>query len=151
MSNPIRQSGFQFGIAAAVSLVVGSLLPGWSTAVAGVHHGSASTCAHAKHRYVDAKSATVKAKVITVHTHPATFHCGGPDDGFYKIAHRSETLTVKSDAVIKVFQVPESPTGRKTVKASKLPHWLKHNKSEPIYQIAGPVSAITKMTEQFHP
>jgi hypothetical protein len=122
-----------------------------TTALAVGHSAGTSACAQAKHRFVDAESATVTAGVISVKAHPATFHCGGEDDGHYNVSKTKETLTVKADAVITVFKNPENPSKSITVMASALPHWLKHNKSEPIYRLAGPKDAVTKLTEQFHP
>jgi hypothetical protein len=108
-------------------------------------------CAQAKHRFVDAESATVNGSVIKVVAHKAKFHCGGPDDGHYSTSKPTETLTVSKTATITVFKSPEDPSDSKTVKATSLPHWLKKNSSEAIYRIEGPKTKITKMTEQFHP
>jgi hypothetical protein len=113
--------------------------------------GHSPACAQAKHRFVEADSATVKGSVIKVTGHKATFHCGGEDDGHYSTAKATETLRVSKTATITVFKNPEDSSRTKTVKATALPHWLKKNSSESIYRIEGPKSKITKMTEQFHP
>jgi hypothetical protein len=115
------------------------------------HAAAGKTCAQAKHRFVEADSATLKGSVITVTAHKAKFHCGGEDDGHYSVSKATETLTVSSKATITVFKKPENPSVSKTIKATSLPHWLKKNAAEPIYRIAGPKTKITKMTEQFHP
>jgi hypothetical protein len=120
-----------------------------SSAVGAAGHQPA--CAQAKHTFISAVTATVSAKKIVVHGHPATFHCGGPDDGSYRTKKATETITVLRSATITVFKQPENPSVTWKVSASALPHWVKHNRSEPIYRIAGPKAAITAMTEQFHP
>jgi hypothetical protein len=108
-------------------------------------------CAQAKHRFVEAESATVKGKVIKVKGHKAKFHCGGEDDGHYTASKPTETLRISSKATVTVFKTPEDPSDTRTIKATALPHWLKKNASEPIYRITGPKTKITTMTEQFHP
>jgi hypothetical protein len=136
---------------AVLGLAAATLAAAPTTALAAGQASHAAACAQAKHRFVEADSATVSGKTVTVNAHHATFHCGGEDDGHYDVTKAKLTLTISSKAVIKVYRHPENPSVYLTVKASKLPHWLKVNRSEPIYQIKGPKHGITAMTEMFHP
>lgn len=111
----------------------------------------ASGCAQADHRYVRATTATTTGGVTTVRAHPATFHCGGPDDGHYTVSHTTETLTLHANSVVEIFRNPENPSSYTRVKASALSRWLKRNDSEPIYRISGRRHHVTRMIEQFHP
>jgi hypothetical protein len=122
-----------------------------ATAASATRDTHSPACAQAKHRFIDADTATVKGAVIKVIAHKAKFHCGGEDDGHYTASRPTETLRISKTATITVFKHPEDPSDPKTVKATALPHWLKKNSVEPIYRIEGPKSKITTMTEQFHP
>ncbi len=132
---------------AAGLVVAGAVAYGASAAAA---PGSPS-CAAAHKTYAKAKSAQNQNGVTVVKAHPATFHCGGPDDGSYHAKKAKEVLTLQSNAVVKVFKNPEDPSTLMRVPPSKLPHWLKHNASEPFYRIWGTPADVTKMVEKFHP
>jgi hypothetical protein len=132
-----------------LGLAAGSMAVG--PAAAAVHLSRVGSCAQAKHTFIDAKSATVHGHLVKVKAHPATFHCGGEDDGHYSVSRRSVTITLRSSAVVTVFKSPEDPSDTRTVKPSALVHWLKKNKVEPIYRIVGADTDVRKMSEQFHP
>jgi hypothetical protein len=134
-----------------LSVIGVAALAGPATAAAAGHPTGGSACAQAKHRFVDAKHATVKGKVIEVTGHKAKFHCGGEDDGHYTTSKATETLRISSKATITVFKSEDDPSDTRTIKATALPHWLKKNAAESIYRISGPKTKITSMTEQFHP
>jgi hypothetical protein len=134
---------------AVLALAAGSLAAG--PAVAAAHPDRVGGCAQAKHKFVEAKSAEVAGHRVKVKGHPATFHCGGEDDGHYSVSSRSVTITLRSSAVVTVFKSPEDPSVTKTIKPAALVHWLKKNKSEPIYRIVGADANVTTMSEQFHP
>ncbi|HVV74842.1 MAG TPA: hypothetical protein VHC43_02325 [Mycobacteriales bacterium] len=103
------------------------------------------------HTYIDAEHATVKAHRVVVTGKAARLHCGGPDDSSY-ITGSATTVKLLLTATVKVWKMPEDPSqGTKTVSATKLPHWLKVNRSEPIYKVHGPSHAVTKLVEEWHP
>jgi hypothetical protein len=138
----------------AISVVVLGLAAGSLAGVpaaAAAHPGRVGGCAQAKHKFIEAKSATVHGHLVKVKAHPAKFHCGGEDDGHFSVLRRNVTITLRSSAVVTVFKSPEDPSVTKTIKPAALAHWLKKNKSEPIYRIAGAETDVTTMSEQFHP
>ena len=101
--------------------------------------------------YVEAVSATVSNGAVLVHGKRATLHCGGPDDSSYR-THERITVTMTPSATAVVWKKPADPSaGTLTIAASKLPTWLKRNRSEPIYRIHGPKTASTQLVEQWHP
>lgn len=103
------------------------------------------------HRYVDAKTATVKAHRVVLSGRRAVLVCGGDDDSHFD-GGRPLTLRVRKTATVKVWKVPEDPSqGMKTVTATDLPKWVKRNRSEPIYKIHGPSDGVTRLVEQWHP
>lgn len=126
------------GLASAVSL---------TTAAA---EQAGQSCGPA-HRYVDAASATVKPHRVIVTGKHSKLVCGGPDDSSY-VDGSAVTLKVLRSATIRVWKVPADPSqGMRTVAATALPHWLRKNRSEPIYKIHGPADGVTKLVERWHP
>lgn len=133
-----------------------------SLALAGVGVGGASlspaaaqpaadhSCGPA-HRYIEAKSATVKAHRVVLTGKKLTLVCGGDDDSHFAPGG-ALTLKVLKDATVKVWKVPADPSaGTKTVAATDLPKWVKKNASEPVYKINGPSDGVTRLVEQWHP
>ncbi|HWC34454.1 MAG TPA: hypothetical protein VG650_06455 [Mycobacteriales bacterium] len=107
-------------------------------------------CAPA-HRYIDAKSAKVTPHRVVVYGHHAKLVCGGPDDFGFDTGG-SAVLRVLKSAKIKVWKMPGNPSdGMRKVAATDLPHWLKKNRSEPVYKIHGPSDAVTSLVEKWHP
>jgi hypothetical protein len=103
------------------------------------------------HRYIEAKSATVKAHRVVVTGNRATLVCGGDDDSHFD-GGKPLTLRVLKTATVKVWKMPADPRqGRMTVTGVDLPKWVERNRSEPIYRIHGPSDAVTRLVEQWHP
>lgn len=118
--------------------------------VASAHPAADHSCGPA-HRYIQAKSATVKAHRVVLTGVRTTLVCGGPDDSSFQPGGRL-TLKVLKDATVKVWKMPEDPSqGTKTVAATDLPHWVNKNRSEPVYKIHGPAKGVTRLVEQWHP
>jgi hypothetical protein len=134
-----------------LTLTAVSPLAGPAVALAADATSGHATCEQAAHRYVEAVAARNHHGVTTVTAHPATFHCGGPDDGHYAVSTSSETLRLHAAAVVKVFHRANDPSAYQRVKPSALPRRLQRNSAEPIYRISGHRRHITRMTEQFHP
>ena len=135
----------------ALFVLSGALtLGGTGMATASIHHAASQSCGPA-HRYIDAKSAIVKAHRVVVSGKHVRLQCGGPDDSSY-VTSSAVTLRVLKTATVKVWNVPEDPSqGTHTVAATHLPKWLKRNASEPIYKIYGPANGVTRLVEEWHP
>lgn len=131
------------------------LLVGLSTlGVVGLTSASAQQASQScgpAHRYIDAASATVKAKRVIVTGKRSKLVCGGPDDSSYQDGGPL-TLKVLKTATVKVWRMYEDPSqGMKTIPATALPKWLKKNDGEPVYKIHGPADGVTKLVEKWHP
>jgi hypothetical protein len=80
----------------------------------------------------------------------ATLVCGGPDDYHYNVMSANESLTVVPGAVIQVLPITENMQ-LQTIPASQLSSYLATDNDTRIFEITGPLDAITRMQEQFHP
>lgn len=111
-----------------------------------------STCAQmaAHNTYLYISQATPAANgALTVSASPAKLVCGGPDDSHYNVAKTVESGHVTAGASIEVF--PISQMREEPIKASQLNSYLKTDGDTKIFLVAGPLSAITSLQEQFHP
>jgi hypothetical protein len=135
--------------ATLVSLTAVTVVGGFAT-TAPDHPVADHSCGPA-HRYVEAQTAMVKPHRVLLAGRHTTLVCGGDDDSSFQPGG-DVTLKVRKRATVKVWKVPEDPSqGRKTVDATDLPHWVKKNRSEPVYKIHGPADGVTSLVEQWHP
>jgi hypothetical protein len=137
-------------ITAAVVLTSAGVLAIPTGAHASIHRQDQTKCKNDGRKYISGKTATpdgqTKAKFVGTF---ARFHPCGEDDGYFTGNKKTITLTLTSASVIKVFKNELDPSDFKTVTAAKFPHAFKRNKDEPIYQYAGPKSAVKKLSEHF--
>jgi hypothetical protein len=141
-------------VVATTGLVGALVTAGLPAAQAATHvaRGSAGTCAaFAKHHFVEALSAKNDGSLTRVTAHPAKFICGGPDDGHYKVnENKLVKLTLHSGAKVEVLRSASRPTHH-SLPPTRLPHRLRHDKSERIFKVTGHRSDVTKLVEEFHP
>jgi hypothetical protein len=141
-------------VVATTGLVGALVTAGLPAAQAATHvaRGSAGTCAaFAKHHFVEALSANNDGSLTRVTAHPAKFICGGPDDGHYKVnENKLVKLTLHSGAKVEVLRSASRPTHH-SLPPTRLPHRLRHDKSERIFKVTGHRSDVTKLVEEFHP
>lgn len=111
-----------------------------------------STCAqmaaHNTYLYIT-RAEPAADGALTVSASPAKLVCGGPDDSHYNVAKTVETGHVTAGASIEVF--PVSQMREEPIKATQLNSYLKTDGDTRIFLVAGPLSAITSLQEQFHP
>lgn len=85
---------------------------------------------------------------LTVTGHRATMVCGGPDDFHYNFAAATVTGQVRPDAALQVLSPSLRPTA---IAHSKFPAYLATDQNVRVFVVAGPLTAIAALTEQFHP
>jgi hypothetical protein len=78
----------------------------------------------------------------------ATMVCGGPDDFHYDFGPAAVTGHVLASAAI---QVLSSALQLTPIKLSKFPSYLASDMNVRVFTYTGPRTAITALTEQFHP
>lgn len=105
---------------------------------------------YAKHRFGQVFKAHAVGNVVKVKYHPATFICGGEDDGHFIVATTKAVAKLHSDTVVKVLDPPGQATMTK-IDAAKFPHWLKHENDEKLYKINGPVNHVRRFQGQYRP
>lgn len=74
--------------------------------------------------------------------------CGGPDDFHYNFGTAPVTGRVLAGATIRVLNSALQPT---PIKLAKFPSYLGSDMNVRVFTYNGPRSAITALTEQFHP
>jgi hypothetical protein len=85
---------------------------------------------------------------LTVTGVAATMICGGPDDFHYNFGPAAVTGHVLASATIAVLSSTLQPT---PIKLGKFPGYLASDMNVRVFTYAGPRTAITALTEQFHP
>jgi hypothetical protein len=86
---------------------------------------------------------------LTLTANPATLVCGGVDDLHYNVATTTVTAHLIAGATIQVF--PVSNMSYKSLPPSGLASYLAADGDTRIFLVTGPLTAITALSEQFHP
>ncbi len=118
----------------------------------GPNAASTQTCAYkaAHDQFIEISQAQpASGGALTVTGHAATIVCGGPDDFHFNVATAAETLRTLPTASIITF--PTSQMKPEPIQASQLAAYLKTDGDTRIFLIAGPLSAMTLLQEQYHP
>ena len=133
------------GIAAIASGVIG-------LASASAHPSLASGSCGPAHRYIDVSYASFEqANIVYVYGRAATLKCGGDDDSSY-VSGKKISLMMVGGATVTFWKTPNDPSkGTRTFAATSAIRWFHRNRSEPIYKITGPPTAVTKLVEEWHP
>jgi hypothetical protein len=101
------------------------------------------------HAFLHLTSAKENADgTLTVTGVAATMICGGPDDFHYNFATVTVTGHVLASATIQVLSSTLQPT---PIKIAKFPSYLASDMNVRVFTYTGPRTAITALTEQFHP
>ena len=101
------------------------------------------------HTFLHLTSAAENADgTLTVTGAAATMVCGGPDDFHYNFGPAAVTGHVLASATIAVLSATLQPT---PIKLGKFPSYLASDMNVRVFTYTGPRTAITALTEQFHP
>ena len=101
------------------------------------------------HTFLHLTSASENADgTLTVTGAAATMVCGGPDDFHYNFGPAAVTGHVLASATIAVLSSTLQPT---PIKLGKFPSYLASDMNVRVFTYTGPRTAITALTEQFHP
>ena len=101
------------------------------------------------HTFLHLTSASENADgTLTVTGVAATMVCGGPDDFHYNFGPAAVTGHVLASATIAVLSSTLQPT---PIKLGKFPSYLASDMNVRVFTYTGPRTAITALTEQFHP
>jgi hypothetical protein len=122
-----------------------------ATAPAASPAPSASTCAQlASRTFVHVtKVQAGTGGALTLTGNPAKLVCGGPDDSHYNVAATTVTGHVIAGAFIRVF--PLAKMHPVAIGPAKLASYLATDEDTRIFLVAGPLTAISGLQEQFHP
>ena len=85
---------------------------------------------------------------LTVATRRATLICGGPDDLHYKVATAIKIGTVTPSGTVKMLT---SPVREQTVPHAEVNTRLESDIWGRVFMVTGPLTAITTLTEMYHP
>lgn len=85
---------------------------------------------------------------LTVTGHTATMICGGPDDSHYATSQATVTGHVVASAKI---QVLNATLQLEPMSIAKFPGYLKTDHNVRVFIYVGPRTAITALSEQYHP
>ena len=84
---------------------------------------------------------------------PATIQCGGFDDNQQVVeTSKIEVIHLVADATIRVFPLPTvSSAPYQTLRPQQLAAYIRHDKDTRVFEVTGPASAVTAITEVYHP
>ena len=103
----------------------------------------------ATHTFLYLKAATEHPDgSLTVTGNRATMVCGGADDFHYDFAAATVTGQVTPSAALKVLNSSLQDT---PITHAKFPAYLKTDQNVRVFIYSGPLTAITALSEQFHP
>lgn len=101
------------------------------------------------HTFLHLTRATANADgTLTVTGATATMVCGGPDDFHYDFAAGTVTGHVLASAAIQVLNQALQPT---PITLAKFPSYFASDKNVRVFTYTGPRTAITALSEQYHP
>lgn len=81
-----------------------------------------------------------------------TIGCGGPEWHFgYGVATATETAHAGRGAAITVTPLPMERPAVRSLPAARLPGYLAADQDTRIFEVTGPLTAITGMQEMYHP
>lgn len=85
---------------------------------------------------------------LTITAHRSSVVCGGPDDMHYNVAAATQTADVTPSATVRMLT---SYVQLETVPHAAFSASLKDDVWGRIFMVTGPLSAITALTEMYHP
>jgi hypothetical protein len=122
---------------------------GTGTPAAGSTTSSACSAFASGHTFLHLTGAAANADgTLTVTGTAATMVCGGPDDFHYDLGTGTVTGHVLASAAIAVLSSTLQPT---PITLAKFPKYLASDMNVRVFTYTGPRTAITALTEQFHP
>jgi hypothetical protein len=134
---------------AATSSTATAAATGAFTPATGTTTASACSTFASGHTFLHLTRATENADgTLTVAGVAATMVCGGPDDFHYDFGTAAVTGHVLARATIQVLGSTLQPT---PIKLGKFPSYLASDMNVRVFTYTGPRTAITALTEQFHP
>jgi hypothetical protein len=129
---------------AATAATTGAGAPGTSATTT-----SACSAFASGHSFLHLTSATENADgTLTVTGAAATMVCGGPDDFHYDFTSATVTGQVLASATIQVLNSALQPT---PITLAKFPSYLASDMNVRVFTYTGPRTAITALSEQYHP
>jgi subtilase-type serine protease len=113
---------------------------------------SQSCAAQAALTYLLVQSATVTGSGgLTLTAYAAKMVCGGADDFHWTPASSTEPAAVAVGADIEVLPNPGLPSTFQKLTDAQFPAYLTGDLGTKIFQVTGPLSALTGLSERFHP
>ena len=110
--------------------------------------GCAAQAAHTYYHVMSWKHSATGDVLLTGHV--AKMICGGPDDWHFEDATATVPASVLPSAHVEVI-VMNNGVSQTTTPVSQLINALAHDQSTRTFLVQGPLTAITSMSEVFHP
>lgn len=110
--------------------------------------GCAAQAAHTYYHVISWKQSASGGVLLTGHI--AAMICGGPDDWHFEDATATVPATVLPSAHVAVIETAGG-INTTTIPVSQLINALAHDQSTRTFLVQGPLTAITSMSEIFHP
>jgi hypothetical protein len=106
----------------------------------------------ARHTFLEAESAVLDAGgAVSITGHRGFETCGGPDDVSYNWHQATATFVVAPSAVVRRVFYNSRGARTKTIALDALPQYLRDDHNGKFFQYDGPIGAITRLTEYYHP
>lgn len=124
---------------------------GWRPGAGAPASVNSSSCAKYAATHMFAQVTAVKANAdgsLTVTAHHASVVCGGLDDLHYNIATVTETGTVTPAGTVRMLA---GASQEQTVAHADVSSGLATDNWGRIFMVQGPLTAITALTEMYHP
>ena len=87
--------------------------------------------------------------VLTLTAQPTRMVCGGPDDFHFQPTGTTVTARTTATASIEVFSIPLMRS--EPIQPAKLAGYLASDGGTRIFEVTGPLTAITSLQERYHP
>ena len=110
--------------------------------------GCAAQAAHTYYYILSARNSATGGVLLTGHI--ATMICGGPDDWHFEDAGTIVPASVLPGADVEVLDMT-SGISMKTIPLNMLITALAHDQSSRTFLVRGPLTAVTGLTEIYHP
>lgn len=88
---------------------------------------------------------------LTIHLHPATVSCGGPDDLHYDVSAKTATATVAPPGTVQMLVTTATGPADRSVSHADFDARLGADRWGRIFMVTGPLTAITALKEMYHP
>jgi hypothetical protein len=114
--------------------------------------GSGTTCGYdAADTFVVATSAELQGSSVVVTADPAQFVCGGANNGHFETDPDTTTLQLAPSATIRLLAGSGPDLEPAPVPPAELPARLADEPGGVLFQVTGPASAVTALTELYRP